>query len=374
MVDYHPSQSAPASGAATLKQRLQQGRQALKQRPGLIWLIAIVLALLISWAPWYLGGDGYFPLGLSLAGLIMVVMVDGWRGLGGLLKRSGRLRASWRWYAVAVLLPAGLAVAGLGLHVLVGGGGYTLFSAPLFQSRLWLSLLMYTVVAILNPLAGPVGQEVLGLRGYALPKLHAQVGALWASLIIGSFWGLWHLPEFFDPNAPQSALGWAFFLPFVVLEIAISMIVTWVYNRTRESVLVSAILMNIAFNFWWAALLSQAPADSRREFPPLDPQAFGWTIALTVLAAAIVLVLTHGRLGEEVEGTGTSEPATVAAQPPTIIPSVPSPRTPPPDGPEGRAGPEGASAHDHAPTSPQQRQEVASASAAEATSDTRPPE
>lgn len=355
--------SQPASSRVTLKQRLQQGRQALKRRPGWVWLIAVVLALLISWAPWYLGGDGYFPLGLSLAGLIVVVLVDGWRGLGGLLKRSGRVRASWRWYAVAVLLPAGLAMSALGLHVFVGGGGdHTFLGVPLFQNRLWLSLLMYTVVAILNPLAGPVGQEVLGLRGYALPKLHGQVGALWASLIIGVFWGLWHLPEFFDPNAPQSALGWGFFLPFVLLEIAISMIVTWVYNRTRESVLVSAILMNIAFNFWWAALLSQAPAATRREFPPLDPQLFGWNIGLTVVVALIVLVVTHGRLGEGVEVPAeTREQARVGSQLPTAV-STPIP-------------PDGALAHDYRPDAPQQSKEVAGrVTAAAATSGMSAPE
>lgn len=348
--------SQPATSRVTLKQRLQQGRQALKRHPGWVWLIAIALALLISWAPWYLGGNGYFPLGLSLAGLIVVVMVDGWRGLGGLLKRSGRLHASWRWYAVAVFLPAGLAVVALGLHVLVGGGGgHTFLGVPLFQNRLWLSLLMYTVVAILNPLAGPVGQEALGLRGYALPKLHAQVGALWASLLIGVFWGLWHLPEFFDPTAPQSALGWGFFLPFVALEIAISMIVTWVYIRTRENVLVSAILMNVAFNFWWAALLSQAPAASRREFPPLDPQMFGWNIGLTVVAALILLVLTHGRLGEGAEVQSEArKPTGVGSQPPTDVPA-------------SRIPSDGALAHDHSPNAPQQSEEVAGRATASAT-------
>lgn len=301
----------PAPGSATPKQRLQQVRQALKRHEWLVWLIAGVLALLISWAP-YLAGVGFFPLGISLAGLIVVVTVDGWQGVLGMLKRSVQWRASLRWYAVAFLLSAVLALAALGLHVLFGG------QPPSWAvyMRLWPSLPLYVAVAILNPLAGPVGQEVLGLRGYALPKLHAQVGSLGASLLIGSFWGLWHLPEFFDPSSPQSALGWGFYLPFVLLEIAISTIITWVYNHTRESVLISAILMNMAFNFWWAALLSQASPASRREFPPLDPQVFGWNIALTVLVALILVVLTHGQLGHL-----DQPPAAV----PTHDPDVPQP-------------------------------------------------
>lgn len=307
----------PVPGSATPKQRLQQVRQALKRHQWLVWLIAGVLALLISWGPW-LGGVGFLPLGISLAGLIMVVTVDGWQGVLGLLKRSVQWRVSLRWYALAFLLPAVLALVALGLHTLFGGQPPSMA----VYSRLWLSLPLYVAVAILNPLAGPVGQEVLGLRGYGLSKMHVQAGALGASLIIGSFWGLWHLPEFFDPNSPQSALGWGFYPPYVLLEIAISIIITWVYNHTRESVLVSAILMNMAFNFWWAALLTQASSTSGREFPPLDPQVFGWNIALTVLLALILVVLTRGRLGE-----GPRPPAAV----PTPLPlGTPGPELPGP--------------------------------------------
>jgi membrane protease YdiL (CAAX protease family) len=130
-----------------------------------------------------------FPalFGPALAAIIVAAVADGRAGLRDLLGRVARWRVGARWYAVALALPAVLALAALGLHVALGGQGSFELGG--------LSVLNFVVFVLI------VGEE-LGWRGYALPKLLAERSVLAASLILGALWGAWHLPTFFVPRAP----------------------------------------------------------------------------------------------------------------------------------------------------------------------------
>jgi membrane protease YdiL (CAAX protease family) len=85
-------------------------------------------------------------------------------------------------------------------------------------------------------LIGPV--EELGWRGVALPLLQRRWAPLWASLILGGFWGLWHLPAFLLSGTPQSA--WSFG-PYVVGVLALSVMLTPMVNAARGSLLITAL-------------------------------------------------------------------------------------------------------------------------------------
>ena len=112
---------------------------------------------------------------------------------------------------------------------------------------------------------GPI--EEFGWRGLALPLLQRKFVPILAALILGVIWGFWHLPAFMLSGTPQSA--WSF-TPFFVGSIALSVIVTPLFNTSRGSILLPAL-----FHF----LLNN----------PIWPDAQPYDIYLFVVAAALVV-------------------------------------------------------------------------------------
>jgi len=101
---------------------------------------------------------------------------------------------------------------------------------------------------IYNLLLFGFGEEA-GWRGFALPRLQNKMNALTASIVLTLFWALWHLPLFFyrpgytTMNA-AGIFGWVFSL------LTGSILLTWLYNSSRASILICAIFhstIDIAF-------------------------------------------------------------------------------------------------------------------------------
>src|SRR5688500_14452815 len=203
-----------------------------------------------------------FPalFGPATAAIVVAAVADGRVGLKDLLGRVVRWRVGARWYAVALGLPVILALAAAGLHLALGARSSIEFGG--------LSVLNFVVFVLI------IGEE-LGWRGYALPRLLARRSALAASLILGVLWGLWHLPTFFVPGAPQHGLPITAFLLFTV---AYSVLFTWIYLHTGGSVLL-ATLFHGAINFSPGLLLGG-----------LDPARTYWLLAAVYGLAALGLV------------------------------------------------------------------------------------
>jgi uncharacterized protein len=201
--------------------------------------------------------------GPALAPIIVTSLAEGKCGLKDLLSRLVRWRVGAHWYAVALGLPAVLALT-TGVQPLLGGS-----AAVRLGGLSGLNFIVFVFV---------VGEE-LGWRGYALPRLLARRSALGASLILGVLWGAWHLPTFVVSGAPQYGLPLS---PFVILTVAYSILLTWVYIHTRGSVLVSTLLhgsINLSQGFFLGGI------DPAREY---------WLLAAVYGVAAFVLVVAAG--------------------------------------------------------------------------------
>ena len=138
---------------------------------------------------------------------------------------------------------------------------------------------------------GPLGEEI-GWRGFALPRLQARFGPLRASLILGLLWAFWHLPHFLTSaqrGGPGMSLSVLYFnLPvFLVMVVALSIVFTWVFNRTEGSLFIAMLLHASINTFAGVTGLFTASIVKRSDLP--------FMIVLVALALSIV-ILTRGRL------------------------------------------------------------------------------
>lgn len=161
----------------------------------------------------------------AIAALIVIGRRSGAEGLRGYLARLLLWRCSRAWYAFLLV--------GLPLLFYVGSA----LKGSLFAGSFPFNSLRPLLVAWgFTAIKGPV--EELGWRGLALPLLQRKLAPIWAGLILGIIWGFWHLPAFLLSGTPQSA--WSF-TPFFVGAVAVSVIVTALFNASRGSILLSAL-------------------------------------------------------------------------------------------------------------------------------------
>jgi uncharacterized protein len=240
------------------------------------WLVAVFLGLSVN-SPigkllGLLGllGPMLAGIGLTYAAQDRDVRRDYWQRIFSLRRIGARGAALILLFAPALMLLA------VGLDLLTGGG-----LAP-FQKTIqpFLSQPLALIPMALGVFfLGPFPEE-LGWRGYALDRLQARWGAPLASLILGAVWAAWHLPLFFIKDTYQYGLGagslefWLFMLGILPL----SVIFTWLYNRTQRSTL-AVILFHFVIVF-------------TDEFLNLSRATDIYSTILWIAAAAAILILS----------------------------------------------------------------------------------
>jgi len=164
--------------------------------------------VLATWAP-------------AISGITMVLVFGGGRGLRAFLSRLFLWRVVWPWVAFVLLAVPLIFAAGS----MIKGN---LFSDPLAFDALGSLLGTVAFMAILGPM------EEFGWRGVGQPILQRHMAPLFAGILIGTIWGLWHLPAFLLSGLAQSS--WSFG-PFLLGNIALAVLVTPIFNAARGSIL-----------------------------------------------------------------------------------------------------------------------------------------
>ncbi|PFN03508.1 MULTISPECIES: CPBP family intramembrane glutamic endopeptidase [Bacillus cereus group] len=105
---------------------------------------------------------------------------------------------------------------------------------------------MLSYFFIKNFLAGPLGEEI-GWRGFAQIELQKKYSPLKSSIIIGFWWGIWHLPIWFTTGYTGIDLI-KYILFFMISIITIKIVMTAFYNLNQN--LIIPIIIHQFFNFF----------------------------------------------------------------------------------------------------------------------------
>ncbi len=261
------------------------------------FIVFVALAVLISWFPWYTTGTGFFVFGPSIAGLIVIAMTSGKEGMRDVGQRSLRWRVGLRWWAVALFFTGLILLFSIAINTIFLGGDIPSFA---FFRQEWY---LIPTVFLITMIGGPLGEE-FGWRGFALPNLQRKWGPMIASIIIGTVWALWHLPLFFQPDTIHAQIGIKFLPVYIIGEIVLATIMTWVYNNTGGSLLVGGIILHNADNFWATALLTNDTVATVQsgEQSQLDMQLYVLSAVVGMLVVLILAMATKWKLGFSEEG------------------------------------------------------------------------
>jgi len=175
----------------------------------------------------------------TLSALLLTFIFRGKAETIELLKKYSKFKVKWNWYVAAALLLLVPLIVSLILSLLQIGGGSGLDPELTLPSFLgWM---------VFNFFSGPFAEEA-GWRGYALPRLQAKFNSTIASLILGFFWTLWHIPLVLVLGADQAVFSWFSWMIYSILIFSITIVLTWLYNNTKGS-LVITIFAHYSFNF-----------------------------------------------------------------------------------------------------------------------------
>ncbi|WP_419319082.1 lysostaphin resistance A-like protein [Caulobacter sp. ErkDOM-E] len=221
-----------------------------------VWLF-LGLVFLISWGvgglylvfpapltaafgPFAYGSAAYLLAACSPT-LVAVGLTLAFEGPAGLARLGRRLLQTTPLWAVALAFLA-LPTIALALSLLAPPfGAWPVRPADVLVAT---PLILFTTAQILTN-SGPLGEE-LGWRGYALPRLLDRWPPLIAGGALGVIWTIWHIPAFLFSGivaTPLSDLGW-----YALGTVALSLLMTWLFLRTRGSVLIAGIIPHFVIN------------------------------------------------------------------------------------------------------------------------------
>jgi membrane protease YdiL (CAAX protease family) len=222
---------------------------------------------------------------ISLAGAAFVTtaLAEGRDGVRSLRRRVFHFRVNPGWYALALVLLPGAALAAAVVFAGVEPVVKLVTSPDIVIGAVLGAVVAFVLVNL---------WEEAAWTGFALERLQPRLGPIGASVVTTWLQALVHLPLVFIAGGVTDGRVAPEQVPFYlvalfILPIPVRIILTWLYNRTGRSVPIVGLAhagLGVAAGSGFIPVLA----------PTMDPV---WIYAGFAVVAAVVLVATRGRLG-----------------------------------------------------------------------------
>jgi uncharacterized protein len=128
-----------------------------------------------------------------------------------------------KWYWVILFLIPIITVISYALVQLTSTPNQLIPTQPISL----IGIILFTILFFV----GAIGEEI-GWSGYIINPLQQEYGALKASIILGSYWAIWHIIPY---NQAGQSVSWIFWQCTGTVFLRIIMV--WIFNNTGKSVL-----------------------------------------------------------------------------------------------------------------------------------------
>jgi len=205
----------------------------------------------------------------AFTSIFLVWQTYGLKGLGSFLRRLTLVRMPLVWWLFLILGIPALKYIGAALNGTIGEFPYSPW--VLVFPELAHAFFLGTI-------------EEFGWRGIALPLLQRKMAPVWAGLVVGIIWAVWHLPAFLLGGGLVYG-SWAV-VPFFIGLIALSMVITPLFNSARGSILIAYLAHFQLMN-------------------PIIPEAQPWENYIFAIVAVVIVILHRHTMFKR--GTGVTE-------------------------------------------------------------------
>ncbi|NLY91867.1 MAG: CPBP family intramembrane metalloprotease [Firmicutes bacterium] len=127
-----------------------------------------------------------------------------------------------------------------------------------------------------------------------LPVLLRTKSPFISSIIVGAYFGAWHLVEFYRPGSSQYAIGLKYYPLFIITEISFSIIMTWYYIKSNKNLFLAGVFFHWMMNNSSVIFLTDITLTGMESAPKMNPHYF--LVQSVIISLLAVVFVVKGKM------------------------------------------------------------------------------